>query len=286
MIHQGAANAPHFISGVSVFLAFLDGAGSLLGNCLSELEKIADNDLIGEDIKANFTDGSISVSDPLSSTMPLAQIMQVIQSTRTLCRDNRELETLLGYQCDFADWVSSHEIHVLLGGLRLPSHTSSFLFSVCDMDLESWKDFASDSMLFGAILKAVWLRCIRGTTFCSVDGNAQDDCKALRHEIVLGADPAGRESMDRLENFKNHFVENHYNPVAFLFAHFHASSSHCFLIFTSRRPLVMMSTQNSGRKIMHILCTFSHRLLTTAHWLRKQLLFPPNLLKQPVDRHR
>lgn len=225
-IHQ--SNSPCFNSEVqSVFLNFIEGADTRLKTCLEELKTISYEDLIGEDIKATLEAESINVSDPLSSTTPLADIMEVILTAPSHCSNRQLLDKLLHLQREFADWVSSHEIHVLLGALRLPSHASSFMFSICDPDMDflSWNDFASESTLFGVILKAVWLRCILGTQLCSVGGNASD-AQSLRSKIVIdGAGPsvgagAGPSAGDGLEMFKNHFIDTHYSPVFIPFAAF------------------------------------------------------------------
>lgn len=224
-------HAPHFSEGSpSIFVDFINGAKERLERCFTELKRVSETDIIGEEIKYKFSDQSINISDPLSSTMPLVDIMKVIRSSQGLTSDRSQLKELLSSQEEFAHWVSSHQIHVLLGALRVSSHPSSFLFSVCDMDFESWNDFAADSSLFGAILKAVWLRCIRGTTYFSVVGKTDEDHKSMRREIIDGTNLAaggGAQLQGTLEEFTEFFTERHFKPVLLflspavpLFSHF------------------------------------------------------------------
>ena len=154
---------------------------------------------------------SINDDDPLLSQMPLSDIMKEINDASKVC-DDPVMADLLRAQSDFAHWVSSHEIHVLFGGLRNPLNPKNFLFSICDMDFPSWKDFAGDSMLFPAIMKAVWIRSLQGSTFFSMDGKWDTDRTALKTEILR--EKSEQDDHTQLEYFHEFFVSNHYNPVS------------------------------------------------------------------------
>lgn len=175
---------------------------------MQELKIVADEDLIGAEIKASFEDGDIDVEHPLRSKMSLSEIMNVVNAAPTICDDER-LTDLLAAQKQFARWVSSHEIHVLFGGLRHPTNSKSFLFSICSMDFASWHDFAADSMLFAATLKAVWLRCFQGIHYFAAGANDDENRVALWQEITK--ESANQE--DHLDLFKEFYVTYHYNPV-------------------------------------------------------------------------
>ncbi len=135
--------------------------------------------------------------------------MNVINESPKLCSGD-ELGALRYAQSQFARWVSSHEIHVLFGALRHPTKTKSFLFSVCDMDFASWNDFAADSMLFAVIMKAVWLRCLKGTPCFEAGGSGDEDRKMLWQEITKESSDANED----LADFKDFFVSTHYVPVS------------------------------------------------------------------------
>jgi hypothetical protein len=203
-----ASKTPEFELGqTSVFLDFIDGASALLKTCLEALHRAAEEDILGDKIKDQFTEGSISLEEPLHSTMTVMEIMATINEAAKTCEASK-IEEVLDAQRIFADWIASHEIHLILGGLRLPEKSNHFIFSLCEMDFDSWVDFAADSTLFGMIFKAVWLRCIRGTECCDIAGNGDEDLKKLRLEIL-----APGVSGEEVKSFKDFFIETHYKPV-------------------------------------------------------------------------
>ena len=188
--------------------------------------------------------------------MALLEILNVINATPTICNSS-ELSDLLTAQSKLARWVSSHEVHVLFGGLRHPVHTRSFLFPICSMDFASWQDFAADSTLFPAILKAVWLRCIQGgTPYFATGASDEDNRKALTYEITKELTDQG----DHLDSFKDFYVSTHYNPVRSAKSIELLSLEQMFLF----GRLLGRSRRSRGRRITRCLSIYCQRSVTTA----------------------
>ena len=165
------------------------------------MESLSRDGLVEERIGGLLKDGSFNQEFPLDSTMSIKDIFKELVHFFDTC-DADTLAELFTYMSEFVDFTVSHEIHILFAALRSVEVPSFFIFNVCQVDYNGWMAFASRTNVFSSVMKATWLRCLL--------------CRS--HQSYILQKEAIFDSTDTtaLEEFTDHYVEAHFNPVFFL----------------------------------------------------------------------
>ena len=198
--------SPNFELGASsCFADFIQQASEKFGRILATLQSMSSDGKINNSFLELFKSDDYNLQSPLLSKLPLMSIFCKLEDAKKECReDDMDLISFENSVKELIQFLSRHEIHILLGGLRNADQPDVFIFNICEQSYEEWIDFASDSTLFGSVLKATWLR------YEEVDDTSFDSINILQAELKK-ISPCGG-----IHDFTNHFQSVHFAPVYLL----------------------------------------------------------------------
>lgn len=188
-------------NGESCFMRLNKDCNRLLLLLIHEMKSLDD-----KGHKSNW-DG-IDTDHPENSRISLFEMLRRFDDVKQYSQGGDVLEVyedLETAQTDFYQTLSSQEAHILLGSLRA-RNTNTFLFNPCygssgkeEYKLNDFYALATDSFLFGAVIKAAYLMLclgIKTTTADSIQAMVIDDV-----------------TYPPLHLFVNHFQSKHLVPV-------------------------------------------------------------------------
>ena len=185
----------------SCFLNFVAGASSRLQEVVDAAQSLSDNGNGGNELSSLLE--RVSSQGILNSEISLRDVLGGLARLRIEV-DAVDLEEFNASMIKFVLFTTTHEVHLLFGALRAPDVSSHFILNICKLNYRSWRDFAGNTVLFGAVLKLAWGRFL-SKGHCSMG----KDHNALK-EFLCGS----LKSPD-LKSFTDHFQGVHFEPVRF-----------------------------------------------------------------------
>jgi len=193
-------NSPSFSE--ACFSDFIQQTSEKLGEVFTVVQRMATDGKINDSFTEMFKCHDLNLSTPLLSKIPLSNIFDKLEDIKKECNVyDTDFVELCDLVKQFIHFVSNHELHILLGGLRNADQPNLFIFNICEQNFEEWMDFASDSTLFGSVLKATWLRC-----------EVADDKHFVSVQVLQTLLKEASPSCG-IQDFTNHFQRVHFAPV-------------------------------------------------------------------------